>query len=525
MAKTALIAATLLVLVWVAPNHPASASPNQQAPEKTAPFGLLFAALIDARDKGKLPDPVRELLSNLFIEYLIAPATGETPEQVRERLAGDERTTFDFLAAVLVDANEEGSLTDSISELLSDLFIEYLIVPATGETPGQVRGRLDADFFTGRGFRHLDIGEWKFAIENFTTAIYLHPDNAENYQHRGWVYRHIGEYDKAIADLTEAIRLDPAGAEYYSDRATASRHRGYYHKALEDNDKAIELWPDYMPFYLDRASLHFLLDDYEQAVQDYTKAIELDPRYAWLYVDRGRVYLESGDHYLAVADFDRAIELDPDNEWLRENRPPPTPFPPSAPVRGVEGDLWADVILGKPDFSEIATNQVVLFKLFNPGGILIDRSTEPGKAYIWDSGNSRILGLDLAECYEGETPCSARLVIGQPSPYDHSGCNGDSGVQNYPALPKPAADTLCGISSTAISPGENHTFVTMSVNGRGDIFVPDSINHRVLRYDSPFENDSVADDVWGQSDFTGNLCNMGRPTPGPKQGLCKVSIG
>ena len=87
-------------------------------------------------------------------------------------------------------------------------------------------------------------------------------------------------------------------------------------------------------------------------------------------------------------------------------------------VRGLEGDLWADIILGKIDFSEIATNRVVPFKLFNPGGILVDRSTEPGKAYIWDSGNSRILGLDLAECYEGAGPmCRLELVIGQPSPY------------------------------------------------------------------------------------------------------------
>ena len=301
----------------------------------------------------------------------------------------------------------------------------------------------------------------------------------------------------------------------YADRAKAFRHRGYYHDALEDHDKAIEIQPDYVPFYQDRGDLYFLLDNYDRAIEDYTKAIALDPYYAWPYIDRAFVNLEIGDHDLALADFDKAIELEPDNEWIRENRPPSTPFPPSGPVRGVAGDLWADVILGKPAFSEIATNQVVPFRLFNPGGIVVDRTSNPGKAYIWDSGNSRVLGMDLAECYEGETPCSAELIIGQPSLFDHSACNGDSGVQSYPILPKPSADTLCGIASVAISPGENHTFVTMAVNGAGDLFVPDSFNNRVLRYDSPFENDSVSDDVWGQSDFTGRLCNRGRPAPGP----------
>ena len=511
--------AFMVLLLSTFPTHTASASPSQLSPTGPESYGLLLAVLIDARDSGTFPDVTSELLSNMFIEYLMSPLTGETPGQIRQRLATDEQTPFEFLFAVLDDANEKGYLSNSVSDLLSDLLIEYLVAPATSEEPGQVRERLNANFFVSKGYRYFDANEWKLAIESFTVAIYLHPNYAEYRQYRGWVHSHIEEYDKAIADFTEAIRLDPTGAGYYTARATASRHRGYYQSALEDNDKAIELWPDYMPFYRDRAYLRFVLDDYDGAIEDYTKAIELDPNNGGLYADRAWVYLESGYHHLATSDFDKAIELDPNNEWLRENRPPSEPFPPSAPVRGIAGDLWADIILGKSDFSEIATNRVVPFKLFNPGGILVDRSSDPGKAYIWDSGNSRVLGVDLAECYEGEPPCSAELVIGQPSLYDRSACNGDSGLQNYPLRPKARADTLCGISSTAISPGEEHTFVTMAVNSQGDIFVPDSHNHRLLKYDSPFENDSTADTVWGQPDFTGNLCNMGRPQPGPET-LC-----
>ena len=477
--------AFMVLLLSTLPTHTASASPNQPSPTGPDSYGLLLAVLIDARDNGTLPDVTSGLLSNMFIEYLLSPVTGETPGQIRERLVSGGQAPFDFLVAVLDDANEKGSLPNSVSDLLSDLFIEYLIVPATGEPHERVRARLYASHFSDEGHEHYDRGDWKLAIENFTEAIRLQPEDPRYYQSRGWAFRQAGEYEKSMADFTKAIELDSS----------------------------------FEGFYIDRAHLYFLLDNYDKAIDDYTKAIRLSPRDAWLYVDRAWVYLEAGYHHLAVADFDKAIELDPDNEWLRENRPPSEPFPPSAPVRGVEGDLWADVILGKTDFSEIATNRVVPFKLFNPGGILVDRSTEPGRAYIWDSGNSRILGLDLAECYEGEAPCSAQLVIGQPSLFDHSACNGDSGVQDYPARPKARADTLCGISSTAISPGEEHTFVTMAVNSRGDIFVPDSHNSRLLRYDSPFENDSVADEVWGQADFTGNLCNMGRPKPGPET-LC-----
>ena len=191
------------------------------------------------------------------------------------------------------------------------------------------------------------------------------------------------------------------------------------------------------------------------------------------------------------------------------NTPRNISFPPTPPVRGVPGDHWADIILGKPDFSEAGPGQVVPFKVFNPGGVVVDRSVEPGRAYVWDSGNSRILGIDLAECYKGPSPCTADVVLGQPSGYDHSGCNRDGGVEGYPVRRAASAETLCGIPGTSISPGEEHTFVTMAVTPTGDLYVPDSHNHRVLKYESPFENDIVADSVWGQPDFSRMLCNRG----------------
>ena len=183
--------------------------------------------------------------------------------------------------------------------------------------------------------------------------------------------------------------------------------------------------------------------------------------------------------------------------------------PGAYPTRGVSGDLWADVILGKPDFSEAGPGEVVPFKMFNPGGVIVDRSTSPGRAYLWDAGNSRILGVDLAECYAGESPCSADMVIGQPSLDDHGACNGDSGVQRFPQRATASAKTLCGIPDVSGSPTEAKSIVSMAVDADGALYVPDSFNNRVLRYDDPAGTDAVADAVWGQSDFSGIMCNRG----------------
>ena len=51
--------------------------------------------------------------------------------------------------------------------------------------------------------------EYKKAIDDYSKAIDIEPENAEYYCNRGRVYSIIGEYDKALADYGRAIELEP----------------------------------------------------------------------------------------------------------------------------------------------------------------------------------------------------------------------------------------------------------------------------------------------------------------------------
>ncbi|NLG98554.1 MAG: hypothetical protein GX491_14455 [Chloroflexi bacterium] len=153
----------------------------------------------------------------------------------------------------------------------------------------------------------------------------------------------------------------------------------------------------------------------------------------------------------------------------------------SSVPRGIIGDGWADVVLGKPDFNSLAPNEVTGSRIFNGGGVIVDRSVRPNRLYVYDGGNSRVLGLShLGTCSSGsnagqkcttdsdcpQSSCNieegrgADLVIGQPD-FSSSGCNGDSNFLNYPTRAPASASTLCGMIETQVSPLEGGSMANM----------------------------------------------------------------
>jgi regulation of enolase protein 1 (concanavalin A-like superfamily)/sugar lactone lactonase YvrE len=216
--------------------------------------------------------------------------------------------------------------------------------------------------------------------------------------------------------------------------------------------------------------------------------------------------------------------------------PRPATSAPAAPVRGAAGDLWADVILGQRDFTEVTPNRVTANRLFNPNGVLVDRTVTPNRVYVYDAGNNRVLGFDrLGGCTAGsqsgaactsDSDCAggtcrlnpdqpAAIVLGQPAATDHSACNGDSGFQGHPVPAAASARSLCLLRVDQLSILEGGSAATMAVDAEGNLYVPDFFNRRVLRYDRPFATDAVADHVWGQPDFGAHDCNRGRGYAGP----------
>ena len=192
----------------------------------------------------------------------------------------------------------------------------------------RVVGEMQTDVQTGtlpewvfqQGNFLMMLGQIDGAIEAYSYAIELNPNNADSYSNRGIAYSDRGDHDRAIVDCNKAIELKPDYAHAYYDRGIVYGRKGDYDRAIIDYNRAIELKPDYVYVYNNRGAAYCAKRDYDRAIVDDDKAIELKPDYAHAYNNRGAVYRDKGDYDRAIIDYTKAIELKPDLAGAYHNR-------------------------------------------------------------------------------------------------------------------------------------------------------------------------------------------------------------
>jgi len=98
----------------------------------------------------------------------------------------------------------------------------------------------DARFYISRGcFKGTESHE--DAIEDYTKAIEIEPNNVFAYRLRGDSKRKLGDYQGAINDYSKAIEIYPNKAYLYNYRAESKRKLGDNEGADEDDRKAEKL--------------------------------------------------------------------------------------------------------------------------------------------------------------------------------------------------------------------------------------------------------------------------------------------
>jgi sugar lactone lactonase YvrE len=205
-----------------------------------------------------------------------------------------------------------------------------------------------------------------------------------------------------------------------------------------------------------------------------------------------------------------------------------------------------DLVLGQPDFTHDAANEVDGGAFLGPNGVAIDTSVSPPRIWVADTLNNRVLGYNNAAAFINGA--QANVVLGQK---DFTGVN-ESGGGATPAtgFDEPygvavdklghlyvldsAHDRVLGYKLPITVNGQapkmvfgEPDFATASCNytgtrdnkgmcfpqgiavdPSGNLFVGDTSNDRVLEYNAPFSsgNDNLPDHVFGPPDFVSDGC-------------------
>jgi tetratricopeptide (TPR) repeat protein len=174
--------------------------------------------------------------------------------------------------------------------------------------------------YTNRGLAFHKMGQLDRALEDYTAAITLQPNEYLAYTNRGITFKEMGQLDRAIEDYTSAIAVKPTLYSAYNNRGIAFHAKGQLDRAMQDYNTAIALKPFLADAYTNRGWVFEEMGQLDRAIQDYDTAIALAPSQSTAYNNRGIAFKKMGQLDRAIQDYNTAIALEPASYLAYTNR-------------------------------------------------------------------------------------------------------------------------------------------------------------------------------------------------------------
>ena len=154
----------------------------------------------------------------------------------------------------------------------------------------------------------------------FSTYLQKYPDDATAYGLRAASLWYSGELPQAIEDYSKALELDPQDLLAHMGRGQVFAESGDFSRAIEDLDFVHDnleqvqtkdsSWKMQVQAYSfnGRALAHAGLGDFERALSEFDRSIFLCPENAFVYFNRALVYENKGRHNEAVAEYKISLQ-------------------------------------------------------------------------------------------------------------------------------------------------------------------------------------------------------------------------
>lgn len=128
----------------------------------------------------------------------------------------------------------------------------------------------------------------------------------------GNAYASMGEYDNAVDAFSKALLLDPNNGEILFDIGCVYLLQERLKKCIEYYNKAEAAGYDNVRLYMNMAAIYNALEDKQMELRCYTKAIDKDPMMGELYVKKVMLFVDLQRYAEALETLDDMRKLFPD---------------------------------------------------------------------------------------------------------------------------------------------------------------------------------------------------------------------
>ena len=217
------------------------------------------------------------------------------------------------------------------NKLAPEIISEDPYVAIEGYTKAIKLNPNDVSAYIKRGLEKNSIGDLNGACIDWRKALELGSESAVAvlkamkcyesksddpffYKKRGEDRKESKDYKGAIADFTKVIEIDKLGslgliASALDERGTLKLLLKDNYGAIADFTRIIDMKPNHIEVLLKRGAVKHVLKDYYGAIIDFSKVIKLNPNNSTAYLARGAAKEELGDSVRSCLDYKKAAEL------------------------------------------------------------------------------------------------------------------------------------------------------------------------------------------------------------------------
>ncbi len=207
-------------------------------------------------------------------------ARGQSPQAI----AG--YTTAMGLEPALINAHKNplpgNRLTDYVGppDPLSPVAMYWITKPASRILRCDKALRTDPqniEAYRERGSAYYELGNYEYAVENFTSLLKISSNDVQVLHYRGLAYEQLEQFEQALADYSRAIELKPDFADAYINRGVTYGKMGNQQHSLTDLDQGVSLNPNDPNGYYNRGIARHQLGDFEGTIADFSQVLEFNP--------------------------------------------------------------------------------------------------------------------------------------------------------------------------------------------------------------------------------------------------------